>query len=102
MPTMSNQARKTVEGLVDIWACFQYDGRRRVITIAGDDHVAAGHRFATRFRTPDGRPLRHIYMGRTADDALRNFEAAWRNEYEPHRDGDADNVKQSKSKIRLK
>lgn len=100
MPTMSNQARKVVEGMVDVWACFQYDGRRRVLTIAGDDHVSAGHRFGERFRAPDGRPLRHIYMGRSPEEGLANFEAAWENKFEPHRESDADEKK--KSRVTLK
>lgn len=103
MPTMSKQARKVIEGMVDIWACYQYDGRRRVLTIAGDDHVAAGHRFGERFRTPDGRPLRHIYMGRSAEEGFANLTAAWNNEYEPHRDGDAEEPPtKKKSKFKLK
>jgi hypothetical protein len=89
--------------MVDIWACFQYDGRRRVLTVVGDDHVAAGHRFADHFRTPDGRPLRHIYMGRSAKEGFANLMAAWNNEFEPHKDSDADEVKSKKSsKIKLR
>lgn len=102
MPTMPKQARKIIEGMVDIWACFQYDGRRRVLTIEGDDHVAAGHRFSERFRTPDGRRLRHIYMGRNPADGYANLVAAWNNEFEPHREGDADEITKKKSKVKLR
>jgi len=102
MPTMSKQARKVVEGMVDIWACYQYDGRRRVLTIAGDDHVAAGHRFGERFRTPDGRPLRHIDMGRNAKEGFDNLMAAWNNKYEPAEDSDADSLQSKKKKLTFK
>lgn len=103
MPTMSKQARKIIEGMVDIWACFTYDGKRRVLVISGDDHIAAGHRFGERFLTPDGRRLRQIYMGRSPKEALANLQAAWNNEFEPHKDGDAEEVSTTKkSKISLR
>jgi hypothetical protein len=102
MPTMSKQARKVIEGMVDVWACYQYEGRRRVLTIAGDDHVAAGHRFGERFRTPDGRPLRHIDMGRTAQEGYRNLMLAWDNKYTPKEESDADPLPKKKSKFKLR
>lgn len=98
MPTMAKQARKVIEGMVDIWACYQYDGKRRVLTIAGDDHVAAGHRFGERFRTPDGRVLRHIDMGHSAQEGFDNLMLAWNNEYMPKHDDDADALPTKKKK----
>lgn len=101
--TMPRQGREIIEGLVDIWCYFGYDGNRRVLTIMGDDHISAGHRFAERFRTPDGRPIRAIDMGRSAEEGYKNFVRAWRNKYEPDREEDLmpeDRPKKSKFKLK--
>lgn len=82
-PTMSKMAREIVEGMVDVWAYYQYDDARRVLTIAGDDHISAGHRFEGRFCTPSGRPLKCIDMGASPQQAYANFVAAFNNEYAP-------------------
>jgi hypothetical protein len=81
MPTMSNQARKIIEPLVDIWTYFTYDGNKRVLVIQGDDHVSAGHRLVDRFRDADGKPIRQISMGRSAKRGYQNLVAAFNNEY---------------------
>lgn len=86
--TLPRQGREILEGLVDIWCYFQYDGDRRILTIIGDDHVSAGHRFSERFRTPDGRAIRHIEMGRNPEQGYRNFLKAWQNKYVPDREED--------------
>lgn len=83
VPSMSKQAREVIEPLADIMAYYQYDGDRRVLTILGDDHVPAGHRFAERFRTPDGQRIRHIDMGRNEREGYKNFVAAFNNEFVP-------------------
>jgi hypothetical protein len=83
MPTMPKQMREVVEPMIDIYACYQYDDDRRVLTVAGDEHLAAGHRFENRFRTPDGRRLKNIDMGHSAAEAWKNFNDAFHNRYEP-------------------
>lgn len=109
--SMSRPAREVVEGIVDIWAYYGYDGDRRVLTIVGDDYIQAGHRFAERFRTPDGRRLRCIDMGRDEKEGYKNFLAAWNNKYEPENDADIvkddeseddDAPKKKKNKFKLK
>lgn len=105
MATMPKQGREIVEGLVDIWCYFQYDGDRRILTIVGDDHISAGHRFAERFRTPDGRPIRNIDMGRSAEEGYANFLRAWRNKYVPDREEDLmpqERRKKNKNKFALR
>ena len=82
-PTMPKQARELIEGLVDIWAFYGYDGNKRVLTIQGDDHIAAGHRLVNHFRAPDGKPLRQIHMGVSAAEAWKNFNDAFHNRYTP-------------------
>lgn len=96
MPTLPKQGREIVEGLVDIFAHYQYDGDRRILTILGDDHISAGHRFSERFRTPDGHAIRHIDMGKSPEEGHANFVAAWNNEYEPTHEDDVVVVKKKK------
>jgi len=82
LPTMSNQARETLEGVVDIWVYYSYEGKQRYLVIGGDDHIGAGHRLETRFKYPDGTPIQKIDMGRTSREAYDNFMLAFNNLYE--------------------
>lgn len=102
MPTMHKRMRDLVEGVVDVWAYYTYDGKRRVLQVLGDDHVSAGHRLEGRFQTPDGRPLRFIGMGRSAKQAYANIEKAFNNSYEPERFGYVDEKEESESKKKSK
>lgn len=88
MPTMPKQAREVVEPMIDIWACYQYDGTRRILTIVGDEHLSAGHRFEERFRTPDGRRIKSIDMGTSPAAAYKNLNDAFHNRYTPTREED--------------
>jgi len=93
VPTMSNQARKVIEPLVDIWTYFSYDDSRRVLVIQGDEHVSAGHRLVDRFRTPEGKPIRQIDMGHSAKRGFKNLMAAFNNEYRPPEDREEERPK---------
>jgi hypothetical protein len=97
IPTMSNQARKVIEPLVDIWTYYMYDGDRRVLVIVGDDHIAAGHRLVDRFRTPDGKPVKQIDMGRSAKRGYKNLVACFNNTYEPPDEDREEEPKKTKS-----
>jgi len=77
--SMPGQAKDVLEGLVDIWACYDYDGRRRVLIIGGNDEVDAGHRVERRFKYPNGEPIEVIPMGRSPKEAYRNFVQAFFN-----------------------
>jgi hypothetical protein len=104
-PTMHKKMREAVEGVVDIWAYYTYDKKRRVLQILGDDHVSAGHRLEGRFLTPDGRPIRRIDMGSSAKEAYANVVAAFNNEYEPTKSRDIDEPEEEESpkrKMKLK
>lgn len=81
-PTMANTARDICEAMVDIWAYFHYNGDDRILTIRGDEHISAGHRLDTRFRW-DGKEVRDIYMGTSAEEGLANFKACFNNKYKP-------------------
>ncbi len=78
--TLSGQAREALEGIVDIWANYDYEGRRRVLTILGDDFTDAGNRLEENFLYPDGTRVRTIDMGDSADEAFQNLEKAFNNE----------------------
>jgi hypothetical protein len=97
VPTMSNQARKVIEPLVDIWTYYMYDGDRRVLVIQGDDHIAAGHRLVDRFRTPKGKAVRQVDMGRSAVRAYKNLIAAFNNEYTPPAEEEVEEEPRKKS-----
>lgn len=103
--SMPKQAREIVEGIVDIWCYYGYEGDRRVLYIQGDDYIQAGHRFSERFRTPNGVAIRRIDMGRNEREAYKNFVAAWNNKYVPDDDDDLmadDRLKKKKSKFKLR
>jgi hypothetical protein len=82
-PTMAGQARDILEGIVDIWAYYGYDGSRRVLTIRGSDHIGAGHRLKDNFKTPTGEPITEIDMGDSAEEGYANLMAAFNNKYVP-------------------
>lgn len=79
VPTLSGQGRDIVEPMVDLFFYYQYDGDDRVLTIVGDEHIAAGHRLGRNFRYPDGTPIKEIPMGRSAAEAHQNLVAAFQN-----------------------
>lgn len=77
--SMSGQAKDVLEGLVDIWANYDYDGKRRILIIGGSDEVDAGHRIEGRFLYPNGEPITSIPMGRSPKEGYRNFIQAFEN-----------------------
>lgn len=80
--TMPGMARDIVEGMVDIWAYYGYDGERRVLHIRGDDTLSAGHRLKNHF-TWKGTPVRIIDMGNSEEEAYERFMACFNNQYNP-------------------
>lgn len=80
MPTMAGQASDILEGVIDIWAYYHYEGKRRVLTVKGDEHTGAGHRVKGHFVG-----IRDIPMGRSAEEAYENFMKAWNNQPIPKR-----------------
>lgn len=81
--TLSGQGKSVVEGLVDFWCCYDYDGTTRYLTILGDDYVDAGHRLNeppdAKFLYTNGEPIRRIPMGKTSKEAYDNFMKAFHN-----------------------
>lgn len=77
--TLSGQAREVIEGLVDIWANYDYEGNERVLTILGSKEVDAGHRLKERFKYTDGTRVRKISMGKSEEEGYQNFLNAFNN-----------------------
>lgn len=80
--SMPGQAKDVLEGLVDIWVNYDYDGTDRFLIIGGNDEVDAGHRLEGRFKYTDGTPVTKIPMGKSAKEGYENFMAAFNNELE--------------------
>lgn len=78
--SMSGQCASVLEGSVDIWCYYHYDGDARVITIVGDDQIAAGHRCEGHFLYTDGSPIKRFSAGTSAKAAYANFVAAFNNQ----------------------
>ncbi len=77
--SMAGQAKDILEGLIDIWANYDYDGTDRVLIIGGSDEVDAGHRCEGHFRFKDGTPITKIPMGKSPRESFQNFVAAFNN-----------------------
>ena len=82
--TMSGQAKEAIEGVVDVWACYDYLANKRYLTILGDDFTDAGHRLneepGPRFLYTDRTPIRMIPMGKSSKEAYENFLKAFNNQ----------------------
>jgi hypothetical protein len=79
-PTLSGQARDVLEGMVDIFAYFDYKEDQRILTIRGDETIAAGNRLEQHFRW-NGVDVPEIAMGRSAEEGYKNLIACFKNKY---------------------
>ncbi len=84
--SMAGQAADVIEGLVDIWGNYTYDGKKRYLIIGGSDEVDAGNRVEGHFLDTDGQPLDRIPMGNSPKEAFRNFMAAFNNRLQAARE----------------
>lgn len=82
--TMSGQAKEAIEGVVDVWCCYDYEGGKRTLTILGDDSNDVGHRLneepGPRFLYTNGEPVRVIDMGKSSKEAYQNFMKGFNNQ----------------------
>jgi len=88
-PSMQKMAREIVDGMVDIWAYYTYEGKQRVLQIRGDENVAAGHRLQQNFQY-HGKEVREISMGASAEEAYRNVVDCFHNRYAPEKKSDTE------------
>lgn len=77
--TLPGQARESMEGLVDIWVNYDYEGKCRILTILGNDYIDVGHRLEENFKYVDGSRVRKISMGNSSYEAYQNFLSAFNN-----------------------
>jgi len=82
VPNLPGQPEEILNGKVDAWFAYAYEGRRRVIIVQGDERVGAGHRINGHFLTPEDEPVRVIPAGRSEKEAFKNLLAAFNNEQE--------------------
>jgi AAA domain len=97
--SMPGQAKDILEGLIDIWANYSYDGKDRILTIGGSDEVDAGHRCEGHFLFQDNTPVLTIPMGKSPKESFNNFIAAFNNKL-PKQKGEV--VKQKALGLKLK
>lgn len=82
VPNLASRAEEIINGKVDGWFTYCYSGRRRILVVLGDEETGAGHRIDGHFMTRDGRRIREIDMGDSAEDAMRAFLSAFSNQQE--------------------
>jgi hypothetical protein len=99
--TLPKWAGEIIEGLVDMWFHYGYDGDERVLTIRGNENIAAGHRLQHNFQRPDGGELASIIMGPTPDAGYRNLLDAFANQYAPSTKADDAPVKRTIKKFKV-
>lgn len=80
VPNLPSRCEEILNGKCDGWFNYGYKGSDRILTIRGDDTIAAGHRIDGHFLTKDGRRINEIYMGESAAEGMANFMAAYENE----------------------
>lgn len=85
-PTMGGQAREFLEGIIDIWAYYYYEDKKRYLLIQGNDHIGAGHRVDGRFKYSDDSPIAEIPMGNSPKEAYKNFMDAFNNQLQKGED----------------
>ena len=82
--TMGTQADNIIAGIIDMWFYYHYYGKKRVLTIEGNDSLSAGRRMGkNHFYTPSGERLVMIDMGDSAEEAFENIQKSWDNEWSP-------------------
>lgn len=79
LPNLPGTAEEILNGKVDGWFAYDYEGRYRALTIRGDDRTGAGHRINGHFETPSGLQVRTISMGKSAREGYRNLVKAFEN-----------------------
>lgn len=81
--TMTGQADKLLDAIVQIWGVIEWDkDDQRVFTIRGNDFVKAGQGIRGRFLYPDGTEIQSIPLGNSPEEGWANIEKGFRNELE--------------------
>jgi hypothetical protein len=80
VPNLPKRAEEIINGKVDGWFVYDYHDGGRSMILLGDERTGAGHRIDHFFTTVDGRRVREIDMGDSAEEASENFVAAFNNQ----------------------
>ncbi len=78
--TLPPRCEEIINGKVDAWFVYDYEGDDRVMILQGNQQVGAGHRIDGHFLTRDGQRIKDIYLGTSAKESLRNFIQAFNND----------------------
>jgi len=92
-PTLATQGRRVVEPMVDIFGYYSYDDNQRYLQIRGSEEVSAGCRLTSNFVGVD-----KIEMGRSAEEAFKNFISA----FETTKKGGGGQSTKPKMKVKLR
>ena len=82
VPNLSAKCEETINGKVDGWFCYDYDGEDRVLILKGDQTTGAGHRIDGKFQTPSGEYIKEIPMGNNVTESMEYFIKAFNNKHE--------------------
>lgn len=82
VPNLPPKCEETINGKVDGWFCYDYDGEDRTLILKGDQTTGAGHRIDGHFQTKDGDYIKEIPMGNNATEAMEFFIKAFNNDHE--------------------
>jgi hypothetical protein len=96
-PALTGKPLEYMSGAMDIIGYYTFRRGERVLQIRGDDNVMAGCRVPERFLYADGKEIKYVPLGKTAEEAYRNLELAFENKLEPPTP-----EKNAKSRLRLK
>lgn len=107
VPNLPARCEEIVNGKVDGWFTYDYIGEDRVLSILGSETQGAGHRIDGHFRTVDGKRVRQIAMGNSAEEGLENFLSAFNNAldyttYKEHRNSERGAAKRAAVKRKKK
>lgn len=80
VPVLSKQADEYYAGVLDNIFYYDYQEKKRFLTIRGDSGVVAGTRCEKNFLTPSGERIEYIPMGKSAKEAYQNLVKAFNNE----------------------
>lgn len=78
--SMSGQANKLMDALVQLWMVMDYNKEgERIITVRGNDFIKAGCGLQGRFLYPDGSEINEIPLGKSAEEGWSNIVKGFHN-----------------------
>jgi len=85
LPRLSGMAEEILNGKVDGWFAYDFEGDERILILRADQKTGAGHRMdfedCPHFRTTDKThvPIQYLRAGPSAKTAYQRLEAAFNN-----------------------